>query len=49
VTDEITTHKSRRNKENKVVQFYVENEYHKDGGYWLDFGKGWWNNFIHTN
>jgi hypothetical protein len=49
VTDEITTHKSRRNIETKVVQFYVENEYHKDGGYWLDFGKGWWNNFIPTN
>jgi len=52
VTDEITTHKSRRNTENKVVQFYVENEYFKElkeGGYWLDFHKYWWNNFIPTN
>lgn len=46
VTDKKTTHVARRNTETKVVQFYVENEYHKDGGYWLDFGKGWWDNFI---
>jgi hypothetical protein len=50
VTDEITTHKSRRNIETKVVQFYVEDTTCDNGeGYWLDFNKGWWNNFILTN
>lgn len=47
VTDEKTTHNARRNIETKVVQFY--NEYQKDSGYWLDFAKCWWNNFIPTN
>ena len=50
VTDEKTTHKSRRNKETKVVQFYVDDKTCDNGeGYWLDFHKGWWNNFIPTN
>jgi hypothetical protein len=50
VTDVITTHTSRRNKENKVVQFYVEDNSCDNGkGYWLDFNKGWWGNFIPTN
>ncbi len=50
VSDENTTHKSRRNKETKVVQFYVEDKTCDSGeGYWLDFNKGWWNNFIPAN
>lgn len=45
ITDEITIHESRRCNKNGNVQFYIENEYHKEGGYWIDFGKGWWDNF----
>ena len=50
VTDKKTTHKSRRNKKTKVVQFYVDDKTCDNGeGYWLDFNKGWWDNFIPTN
>lgn len=47
VTDKITTHKSRRNKENNVVQFYIEDiNCDNNEGYWTNFNKIWWPNFI---
>ena len=47
VTNAKTTHISRRNKETKVVQFYVDDKTCDNGeGYWLDFNRGWWDNFI---
>ena len=50
VTDVLTTHKSRRSKEVKNVQFFVTDETCDNGeGYWLDFHKCWWCNFILKN
>lgn len=46
IIDKKTIHKSRRNKETRVVQFYVACD--NGEGYWLDFHKVWWSNFIPT-